>query len=158
MAIQPFETAYASGYPTVDQLSVFLENRVGQLLRLTKLFDKTNVRILALSIVNFVDCALVRMILDDPETAYDRLRAAGLAVSQNEILVVALPKGKRGLLKTWTTLLSAEINVAYTYPLLVHPGGQSAMAVLADDLELAAKVLHEKGLTVLDQSDLAAKP
>jgi len=157
MAIEPFETAYAAGFPTVDQLSVFMDNRVGQLLRLTKLLEKTDIRILALSVVNFMDCAIVRMIVDDPDAAAERLQDGGFALSQNEIIVVQLPSGKRALLQTSATLLRAEVNVAYTYPLLSRPGGRPAMAVQTDSLEMAARVLHEEGFTVLDQSDLGSK-
>ena len=51
MALEPFETAEAHSTPTVRQQSVFVENRVGQLLQLTKLFDRTDIRILAVSVL-----------------------------------------------------------------------------------------------------------
>jgi hypothetical protein len=70
MSLEPLETLEAQGFPTVRQLSVFMESRVGQLLRLTKLFDKTEIHIVALSIVNAVDCAIIRMIVDKPDEAY----------------------------------------------------------------------------------------
>ena len=76
MDIAPLETAEAHDYPTIRQQSVFIENRVGQLLRLTKLFDQTDIRILAVSVVYSVDCAIVRMILDDPDNAYDEIGRA----------------------------------------------------------------------------------
>ena len=155
MATEPLQTAYASGYPTVQQLSVFLQNRVGALLHLTRLFDNTDVHILALTAVNAVDCAIIRMIVDDPQRAHGILTQAGFAVSQAEILVVSMPPGKRALLHTWAALLGAEISVAYTYALLSCPGGQPAIAVQADHLESAANTLHERGFRVLDQSDLA---
>ena len=154
MATEPIHASYASGYPTVTQLSVFLQNRLGELLRLTRLFDDTEVHILALSVVNSFDCAIVRMIVDDPEKAHEVVTEAGFSVSLSEILVVVLPPGKRALLQTWAALLGAEVNVAYTYALLCNPGGQSALAVQAENLELATGTLKQKGLTVLDQSDL----
>lgn len=154
MDTEPFETAYAEGYPTVTQLSVFFENRVGQLLRLTKIFDQTDIHILALSVVNSVDCAIIRMIVDDPDAAYDMLTESGFAVNQTDILVVSMPDGKRALLHTWVAFLSAEVNVSYAYPLLAQIDGRSALAVQADQLEHAAESLSLKGFTVLDQSDL----
>ena len=157
MDTEPFDTAYASGFPTVQQLSVFFENRLGQLLRLTQLFDKTDIRILGLSVVNSVDCAIIRMIVDDPDLAYDHLHEGGFAVNQTEILVVSLPHGKRALLHTWVAFLSAEVSIAYAYPLLSQPRGQSALAVQADQLEHASEALQDKGFTVLDQTDLAER-
>ena len=67
---------------------------------------------------------------------------------------MSLPHGKRALLHTWAALLGAEINIHYTYPLLVQPRGSSAIAVLPDNIEQAVRVLRERGFDVLDQQDL----
>lgn len=154
MEIQPFETAEANSSPTVRQQSVFIENRVGQLLRLTRLFDQTDIRILAVSVVYSVDCAIVRMILDDPDRGYEVLTDAGFQVSETEMIVVSLPHGKRALLHTWAALLGGEINIHYTYPLLTQPKGCAAIAVLPDNIENAINVLRERNFEVLDQQDL----
>ncbi len=155
MDTEPFSLAYASGFPAARQLSIFLENGIGQLLRVTRLFDKTDIHILALSVVNSVDCAIIRLIVDDPDAAFDLLKESGFAVNQTEILVVALPPGKQALLHTWVAFLSAEVDVAYAYALMTHPNGNPALAVQADQLEQAAEALGKKGFEVLDQSDLA---
>lgn len=154
MAIEPYSTAHAQGVPTVRQQSVFVENSVGQLLRLTKLFDQTEVRILAVSVVYCVDCAICRLIVDDPDRSYELLSTSRFKLSETELLVVALPPGKRALLHTWAALLGGEINISYTYPLLARPMGRSAIAVLPDNMEQAVEVLQERGFDVLDQQDL----
>ena len=81
MEIEPLGTAEAHDDPTIRQQSVFIENRVGQLLRLTRLFDQTDIRILAVSVVYSVDCAICRMILDDPDRAAEVLSQSGFHVS-----------------------------------------------------------------------------
>jgi hypothetical protein len=154
MDYEPLSTAEAHDLPTVRQQSVFIENRVGQLLRLAKLFDQTETRILAVSVVYSVDCAICRMIVDDPDKAFDTLSGARFQVSETELLVVSLPHGKRALLHTWATLLAGEINIFYTYPLLIQPQGCAALAILPDSLEQAVAVLRERGFDVLSQGDL----
>jgi len=154
MDVEPLDTAEAQGLPTVRQLSVFIENRVGQLLRLTQLFDDTDIRILAISVVHSVDCAVCRMLVDDSDRAYDILRDARFQVSEAELLVVSLPPGKRGLLHTWAALLGGEVNVNYTYPLLTRPRNTAALAVCPDNLYQAVKVLRERSFDLLDEADL----
>lgn len=154
MNIEPMGVAEGHGVPTVRQQSVFIENRVGQLLRLTQILDQTDVRILGLSVVYSVDCAICRILADDPDAAYDAFRGARMQVSEAELLVVSLPHGKRALLHTWAALLNGEVNIHYTYPLLIHPGRNSALAVCPDNIEVAAAVLRDKRLTLLDQQDL----
>lgn len=154
MDIEPLGVAQAHDVPTVRQQSVFIENRVGQLMRLTRLFDQADIRILAVSVVYSVDCAICRMILDEPDRAYDVLSNSRFQVSEAELIVVSLPHGKRALLHTWAALLGGEINIHYTYPLLIQPRGSAAIAVLPDNIEQAVRVLREKGFDVLDQQDL----
>ena len=154
MEIEPLETAEAHEEPTIRQQSVFIENRVGQLLRLTRLFDQTDIRILAVSVVYSVDCAICRMILDDPDRASEVLGHAGFQVSETELIVVSLPHGKRALLHTWATLLGGEVNINYTYPLLIQPRGCAAIAVCPDSIEQAIVVLKDRKFDILRQQDL----
>ena len=77
MSLEPLETAEAHDSPTVRQLSVFIENRVGQLLQLTRMLERTDIHILGLSMVNSVDCAVIRMIVDDPDEAHQRFTESG---------------------------------------------------------------------------------
>ena len=154
MDIGPLETAHAQDVPTVRQQSVFVENRVGQLLQLTRLFARTDIRILAVSVVHSVDCAICRMILDDPDKGYDLLKESRFSFSECELIAVSLPHGKRALLDTWAALLGAEISIHYTYPMLSRPRGCAAIAVLPDSIEQAVNVLRDRGFELLDQSDL----
>ncbi len=156
MALEPLETAEGHEDMSVRQQSVFIENRVGQLLRLTRLFEQTDIRILAVSVVHSVDCAICRMILDDPDRAYDVLTNAGFKVSETDLIVVSLPHGKRALLHTWAALLAAEINIYYTYALLDRPRNSPAIAILPDNLEQAVETLRRKKFEVLTQEDLSA--
>ena len=68
--------------------------------------------------------------------------------------MVILPHGKRALLHTWAALLAGEINIYYTYPLLVQPKGSPAIALVPDSMEQSVKILRERGFELLDQSAL----
>ncbi|GMU23066.1 MAG: amino acid-binding protein [Phycisphaerae bacterium] len=149
----PFETLEGQGFPTVRQLSVFLENRIGQLLRLTQAIESKDVRIVGLSIVDSVDFAVVRLMFDSPDDALEALEAEGFTVSVTELIVVVLPAGKRGLLTVWSALLSSEINVAYAYPLMPLPAGP-AIALSVDNREIAVDTLQRQKFIVLSESDL----
>ncbi len=150
---KPYETMEGQGAPAVRQISVFVENRLGQLLTLTQLFEDKDIRMLSLSIVDLVDCAVVRMLFDAADDAIGILREAGFNVTVAEVVVVRLPKGKRGLLTVWSALLGAEVSIAYAYPLLPTERG-SAIALYVDNVELAIDTLQTHHFEVLDESDL----
>lgn len=155
MSLEPLETAEGSEFPFVRQISVFLENRLGQLLRLTRLFEKSEVHILAVSVEGSIDCAIVRLIVDDPDVAHDMLRETGFAVSIAELLVVELPPGKRGMMTVCAALIAGEVNINYTYPLLPGDNRGACIAIQVDNPGLAASVLTGKRFRVLDQSQLS---
>lgn len=157
MASQPFETLEGQGLPTVRQISLFLDNRLGQLLRLTKLIEGKDIRILALSVIDSVDVAIVRLLFDNPDEAAVVLREEGFAISIKELLVVKLPPGKRGLLSVFSALLSAEVNIAYAYPLLPVQIG-SAIAMSVDNLDMASDTLKRNQFTLLSEADLQSGP
>jgi hypothetical protein len=154
MSMQPFEVAEGEEYNGVCQLSVFLENRLGQLHRLTRVLERAEVRILALSVVYSVDCAIIRLLVDDADEAHRLLSENGFSLTESEVLVVLLPEGKRGILTICSALLAAEVNILYAYPLLPHPDGRPALAIKTDAKQMAADLLRSKGFAVLDQSDL----
>lgn len=154
MEIQPFETLQASGAPRIRQFSVFLEDRVGQLARLMRAFETTNVHILGLSVVYSVDCAIIRLIVDEPDQGYEVIAASRFPLCESELLAVSLPHGNRGLLSILAALLSAEVNVLYAYPLFTRPKGRACLALHTDEMESAYRALMQRDFDVLDETDL----
>src|ERR1700722_326014 len=84
-------TARGRDWPSVRQFNVFLENRVGALLDVVRRFETSDNRIVSLSIVDLADCAIVRMVLSDPERAKEIFEQAGVPVTETDLLVVQLP-------------------------------------------------------------------
>src|SRR5438034_8485372 len=122
----PPQTQRGAGFePTrVRQFTVFLENRVGRLQALVSAFEEEEARIVALSIEESAEAALVRMICSDPDLGRDVLKRNGFSFGESELLAVELPpKSTQPLISICTALLSAEINIHYAYPLLLRPHG-----------------------------------
>lgn len=141
-------------YPTIRQFTVFLENRVGQLLEVVRRFEGSRVRIVALSINDATECAFVRFLLSHPEQGREILERAGLAMIESDLIGVELPEGTQPLLQVCTALLQAEINIVQAYPLIVQPHGRPAVALMVDNIEMAMETLQTKGFTMLTERDL----
>ena len=149
-----YETLHGRTWPTVTQYSVFLENRVGQLLEVVRAFQGSKVKIVGLSISDSADCCIVRMVLSHPEQGRELLELADLAFAENELLVAELPSGSQALVELCTALLQAEINIHYAYPLIVHPRGRAAVALHVENIEQASATLRDKGFDILCEADL----
>jgi len=149
-----FATLRARDYPSIRQFTVFLENRVGQLLEIVRRFEGSNLRIVALTISDSCECALVRFLLSDPEAGREVLERAGLAIVESDLIGVELPEGPQPLLQVCTALLQAEVNIAQVYPLLSRPRGRPAVALMVDNIEIALDTLASKGFTAINEDDL----
>ena len=148
-----FSTLRGRDYPSIRQFTVFLENRVGQLLEVVRRFEGSNVRICALSISDSAECAFVRFLLSDPEQGREVLERAGLAMIESDLIGVVLPKESQPLLRICTALLQAEINIVQAYPIL----DREAVALMVDNIEMAQETLASKGFSMLTEDDLSGK-
>lgn len=149
-------TLRGRNYPSIRQFTVFLENRVGQLLEVIRRFEGSRVRIVALSIADATECAFVRFLLSHPEEGREILERAGLAIIESDLIGVELPQGPQGLLQICTALLQAEVNIVQAYPLLVRPRGRPAVALMVDNIEIGLETLGSKGFVMITEGDLAA--
>src|SRR6476619_8266207 len=80
-----FDTARGRDWPSVRQFNVFLENRIGALMDLVRRFEVTDVRIVSLTVVDSADCAIIRMVLSDPERALEIFHQGKMMVTESEI-------------------------------------------------------------------------
>ena len=151
-----FATMHGRDWPTVTQFSVFLENRVGQLLEVVRAFHGSKVKIVGLSISDSADCCILRLLLSHPEQGREILSLHKLAFAENELLVAELPSGPQSLVDLCSALLQAEINIHYAYPLIVHPHGKAGVAMHIDNVEQAGTTLRAKGFEILCEADLSA--
>jgi hypothetical protein len=155
-AATAYRTDRGRDWPSIRQFSVFLENRVGQLLDVVRRFEKSKVRIVALSIIDSADCAIVRLVLSHPEQGREILERAGLAVAESDLVVVELTHAEQPLLDICTALLQAEINIHYAYPMMIHPHGHGAIALHVDNHEAAVETLKRINFRVLTEADLTS--
>jgi len=151
-----FETMKGRNWPSLTQFSVFLENRVGQLLEVIRAFHGSKVRIVGLTISDSADCSILRLVVSHPEQGREILSLHKLAFAENELLGVELPSGPQSLADLCSGLLQAEINIHYAYPLIIHPHGRCAVALHVDTIEQAAASLHGMGFEIVCEADLSS--
>lgn len=141
-------------WPSLRQFCVFMENRVGGLHDLLRNLERNEIRVVALSVANSVDCAVIRVLVNNTERAREVFNFSKFAFVESDLVGVELPDDPQPYLMVCMALLAAEINISYTYPLLYRRHGRGAIALYVDDIETAMQVLTEKGLTVLTENDL----
>ena len=147
-------TARDQDWPCLRQFCVFLENRIGRLRDLLRHFEQHDLRIIALCIVDSHDSAFARIVLSSFDRGREILNLSGFAFFESDVIGVELPAGDQPFVTLCSSLLQAEVNIHYTYPLLYRGRGQGAIALSVDDLDMALKVLAEHGHRMITDDDL----
>jgi hypothetical protein len=152
--IVPQETAQGYSPPVVRQFGVFLENKVGRLFELVRVFDDApEVHLCALSVVESADHAVVRIIPNNADAAREVLREHALPFSEFDLLIVELAEDHT-LTSMCLYLLGAELNIRFAYPLMLRPDGTPTIALAVDDQTLAGQILRKKQFRLLCEGDL----
>ena len=123
------------------QLSVFLENRPGNLARACSILSEAKINILAMAIHDTVDIAVVRFLVDNPTKALLLLEEEGLYVMEQSVIVLEVLNQAGELTRICQCLAQADINIAYAY-CTARPDQHSGYLILkADNPERALEIL-----------------
>lgn len=138
----------------VKQFSVFAENRLGRLYDLTSLLKDHNVHVMGITVLDTTDSAIVRFIVDDPDKARELMINNDFPYVECVVLAVEISDESQ-LKGVLAALFEAEINVHYVYSFIKRPEGRCALAINAEDDDVAAQALRQRGYRVLSQRDIA---
>ena len=152
MAIE--ERTLHNGEP-VRQFSVLFANRAGALVSLTTLLKREKIEVIGLSVQDSRDATVARLVLSDPDAAEALFIEKGIPHAVSDLVVVGFRELSEELIPCLDTLRSAELNIDFSYGLLLHPQGLTLMAFHLDDNDFAGHALHSAGFKVLSQKDLS---
>ncbi len=148
------KTARGGRVERVRQFSVFTANRLGRLHDLIALLGSREVHVLALTVLDTTDSAIIRLVVDDPDAARELLVEQGFAFTESDLVVVEVESATE-LGRLMAASLEAELNINYLYSFIPHPQGKSMLALSMEDNEVAEQVLKRHQFRVLKQSDIS---
>jgi hypothetical protein len=123
------------------QFAVFLENRPGMLARTCQALAKARINILALSVLDTVDHAIVRMVVDRPTEAEQALSELHAMVQVRDVVFMDVPCGVGVLANLAERLTEAGINIEYAYCTASPSSRQGAIVLRTSDLEATVTAL-----------------
>jgi hypothetical protein len=147
------QTSTTPGDP-VKQFSVFTANQVGRLHELTALLKQNDVHVMAITVLDSADSAIVRLVVDDPDKARELMINNDFPYSEADLLVVEIDDESK-LTLVLSALLEAEVNIHYIYSFIKRPKGKAALALSVEDPDVAAQSVAQRGYKVLSQADIS---
>ena len=138
----------------VHQLSVFVENKSGTLLRVLDLFKEAGIQLIATTISDTVEYGIYRIICSEPARAFDVLKAAGISASVSEVFAITLDNRPGRAADAVRALTEEGIGISYLYTFLL--GGKGIMVFRTDDAGCTKEIIRRKQLASLDDDALLA--
>ena len=140
---------------SVKQISVFLENKPGQLNQMTNVLSEHDIDMKALSLAETTDFGIARFIVDDVLETVTVLNQEGYISRLTPVVAVEIPDEPGALNRVLQIFTDSEINLEYMYAILSGEGQKAYMIFKVHDDAKASAALTANGIQVLDQEDLS---
>ncbi|MBR2047621.1 MAG: ACT domain-containing protein [Oscillospiraceae bacterium] len=141
----------------IHQITVFLENRAGQLAEITRLLADNHIDIRAISIAETTDYGLARMIVDDSYKASSILLAHGNILSMTPVWAVEVPDRPNGLAELLGILAENHVDVEYMYALFTQKPGSAYMILRISDEPRFLSTLGDRKIKLITKEELGLK-
>jgi len=136
---------------TVKQLSIFIENKGGTLIKVLDLLSNAGVQIIASTVADTQDYGIYRVLCDAPAKAYLILKEAGINVQLSDVFVLSIDDKPGHAAKAVKSLSDAGVSILYMYSFLWQ--GKGALVFRADPREKAKEVIMLQKMTFLTEEN-----
>lgn len=137
---------------TVQQISIFVENKSGTLLQVLELFKEAEIQLIASTISDTVEYGIYRIICSEPARGLETLRQAGISADVSDVFAIELDNIPGRAADAVRLLSEAGIGISYLYSFLL--AGKGILIFRTDHPEKTEQVITEKGLRTLDDRSL----
>jgi len=142
---------------TIEQLSVFLENKTGKLVEVLETLSNAGIDLRALSLADTENFGILRIIADKPALAREALQSEGYGVELVDVIPVSVDDKPGAFASALRVLADAGIGVEYSYVFIAPKyttAGKAYAIVCVDDNAAAIKALNDNGISIVPGSDL----
>ncbi len=137
----------------IKQISVFVENKVGNLAEVAKVMSDAGISLHAISLADTRDFGVLRMLVDDTYNAVNVLRDKGYIFSLTPVIAVATSDEPGSLYEILNIFDEADINLEYLYDVNTGKKDNVYLIFKVGNIELATDILKKKGVKLLTQED-----
>lgn len=130
---------------TVQQISVFLENKSGSLAKVFRTLSNAGIQLITSTLADTADYGVCRILCDDPDKAYSVLSKEGFSVTKTEVFAIVLDDQPGRAADAIACFAEGGISISYLYSFLYE--GKGVLIFRTSDIEKAAALIAEKGLS-----------
>ena len=138
----------------IKQLTVFVENKQGSLVSITKTLSENNINMRALSIAETQDFGMLRLIVNDTATAEKVLSDEGYLIKVNDVVGVKIGDAPGKLSGALSVLDENKINMDYLYAFMSRTEKHAYVVIRVEDNDAAEKALESAGYHIITDADV----
>ena len=138
----------------IKQLTVFIQNKKGSVASVTEILSKNNVNLRALSIAETQDFGILRLVVNDNETAERVLTENGYLIKNIDVIGVKIGDEPGQLTSALNVLDYAGINVEYLYAFMARTEKHAYVVLRVEENEEAENILTKSGFKLITQADI----
>ena len=139
----------------IKQLTVFVENKQGTVVSITKSLSANNVNLRALSIAETEDFGILRLIVNDEETAVKTLASEGYLIKETDVVGVKIGDEPGRLTAALEVLDGKGINVEYLYAFMARTEKHAYVVFRVEENAEAEEALTAAGFKLVTDADVA---
>ena len=139
---------------SLKQLSVFVENKQGALVDITETLAARNVNIRALSIADTEGFGILRLIVNDIETAIFTLHGKGYLIKTTDVVGVKIGDAPGKLSTALKVLDQNGINIEYLYAFMTRTEKHAYVVLRVADNDAAQSALENAGYHIITDADI----
>ncbi len=138
----------------IKQLTVFVENKPGAVVAVTKQLSRESINIRALSIAETEGFGILRLIVDKEEVAEKTLAQEGYLIKITEVVGVKIGDAPGKLSGALEVLKQAEINVDYLYAFMARTERHAYVVLRVENNRKAEEALKTAGYHMITDADI----
>ena len=139
---------------TVQQLSVFIENKAGTLLKGLELLKEAKIQLIASTIADTVEYGIYRIICSEPMRTYNTLKDANISVALSDVFALTLDNQVGRAADAIKIFSDAKIGITYMYSFLL--GDKGILIFRTDNPDRAREVIILNNLSFVADKDLSS--
>lgn len=138
----------------MKQISVFVENQPGSLMRVTSALSEAKINIRAAASFDTPEFGILRLVVDQPTEAKESLTSQGFVVRVQDVIGAELKDEKGNLNQMLKVLAEGDISIGYIYSFVIRENKAPVMVFHSNDNDKARTVLKDAGILLVDDEEI----
>ena len=138
----------------IKQISIFIENKMGRMAEITKIIGDAGIDIRALSMADTSDFGILRLIVNKPDLAVEKLKAAGLTVSLTDVIAVGIDDKPGSFAEVVSAMSDAGINIEYMYAFISREHSRAYVILRVEAAEKSLQILRDAGIYLVSGNEI----